>query len=106
VKDYAANPLPRHGSSSRRRDLDCRCIACSRRRKADDNYVVRWPLPALLSHFGSEKISEWFSEAQIEEWSRDGLSDDEADVAAIILGAFPHEVWRGWVTAGLDYKDA
>lgn len=44
----------------------------------------------------------WYSAEQITEWKTNGLGDFEADEVCIKLGRFPHEVFPGFLEAGLD----
>lgn len=99
-------PYPAHGTRARNRAFGCTCIACSRRIGAvDDSYELRWPYAPLQREIGAERMEMWFDYDQITDWRKDGLTDAEADMVAIRFGILPHEIWGGYLEAGLDYKD-
>lgn len=99
-------PFPKHGTRSRTRLFGCTCVACtSRCGPVADDYVVRWPWYALQRRIGIAELREWFDEEQIDIWRSNGLSDEEADMAAVHFGLHPFQVWKGWVEAGLDYAE-
>lgn len=95
--------MPRHGTRSRYRRYNCRCIGCQ---KGSHNQPIpnelRWPFRPLEKKMGKELIAAWFEPEQIKEWKENGLTDPEADRVAIAVGGMPHEIWGGWLEAGLD----
>lgn len=66
---------------------------------------MRWPYTALRNRFTAEVVLDWFGQEQCKLWQEQGLSDREADHVAILLGTMPYEIWRGYLEAGLDYKE-
>lgn len=95
--------LPIHGSRRRYRVIGCRCIACTRGAHSENLPTeLRWPYRWLDRAFGTQ-IPAWYSAEQIELWKSEGLSDADADEVCIKLGKFPHEVFPGYMEAGLDY---
>lgn len=107
---YAPRPynLPPHGTRRRYRNLHCRCVACTRgphtgKSKADSlPSELRWPYRFLERKFTADFIQAWYPAEQIAKWKADGLGDFEADEVCIHLGEFPHNVFPGYETAGLD----
>jgi len=100
-------PLPKHGTRARKRLTGCTCVPCSRRTGAvEDGYLPRWSWEFLSRRVGPDRIRQWFDAEQIEEWRKIGLSDEEADMASLMLGLHPALVWQGWVEAGLDWPGA
>ncbi len=98
--------FPRHGTRTRYRKLDCRCVACQR---GSHNLPIpddlRWPFRPLERFFGKEVIAAWFEPEQIAEWKQNGLTDKEADRVAVKMGSLPFEIWSGFLEAGLDYPE-
>jgi hypothetical protein len=50
-------------------------------------------------------MEAWYDTDQIKDWRAEGLTDAEADLVAVSFGSLPHEIWGGYLEAGLDYKD-
>ena len=96
--------FPRHGTRSRYRRLNCRCIACQRGahgKPIPDE--LRWSLSWVEKKFGKDCVAYWFSPEQVAEWRNNGLTDAEADRVVIQLGSMPHFVFPGWTSSGLDF---
>lgn len=96
--------VPRHGTRSRYRRLNCRCVACQR---GSHNLSIpsdlRWPFRRLEKIIGRDIVAAWYSQEQISDWRINGLKDEDADRVSISLGKMPHEVWDGWISSGLDF---
>lgn len=96
--------MPRHGTRTRYRRYTCRCIGCQR--GSHDKSIpddLRWPLRSLEKFFGKDSVAAWFEEDQIADWKENGLTDEDADMAAIKLGGMPNDVWSGYLEAGFDF---
>lgn len=63
--------------------------------------VLTWPFRWLDRAAGAQ-VADWFSEEQIADWKKNGLEDFEADEVCIRLGLMPHDVFPGYLEAGLD----
>lgn len=90
-----------HGKQGRYK-RGCRCTKCTAwagHRDIPDE--VRWPFHFIRNH--RERLELWFSDDEIKEMRTRGLSDQLADnVAVMILGVLPYDVWPGWLERGLD----
>lgn len=68
-----------------------------------------WPIQALLDHprITIRAVAEAIhvSGARLNQLRVTGLTDWQADRAAIRLGLLPHLVWPDWVDAGLTVND-
>ena len=94
--------LPPHGSRRRYRVIGCRCIGCTRGPHGDDlPDELRWPYRWLDKALGIQ-VEAWYSEEQIALWKKYGLGDYEADEVCVRLGTLPHEVFPGYLEAGID----
>lgn len=62
---------------------------------------LRWPYRWLDKAAGT-RVPMWFSEQEIADWKENGLGDFEADEACVKMGMLPHEVFPGYMEAGLD----
>lgn len=82
-------------------------MACVRRAGAQDpsTYQLRWPLRVLEIEIGLERLLLWVTQDQVRRWRERGLSDAEADAIAVTLGFMPHNIWSGYMEAGLDYVE-
>lgn len=95
--------LPPHGSRKRYRGVGCRCVACTRGPKAENlPDELRWPFRWFNNAVGQDRVEAWFTPEQIEEWKANGMGDYEADEACIKLDILPHDVFPGYIEAGLD----
>lgn len=63
---------------------------------------LRWPFRWFDKYVGTSRVEAWFSTEQIAEWKENGMGDYEADEACISLDILPHEVFPGYLLAGLD----
>lgn len=80
----------------------CRCVGCTRGASSGNLPTeLRWPYRWLERSFG-DQLEMWFDAERIAGWKADGLGDFEADEVCIKLGKFPHEVFPGYLEAGLD----
>lgn len=94
--------LTPHGSRRRYRVTGCRCVACTKGAKAENlPDKLTWPYRWLDRAAGAQ-IAEWYEPEQIAEWKANGLGDFEADEVCIHLGLMPHDVFPGYLEAGLD----
>lgn len=94
--------LTPHGSRRRYRVTGCRCVACTRGSQSGRLPTeLRWPF-RWLDRAAGEQVADWFTEEQIAEWKANGLGDFEADEVCIALGLMPHDVFPGYLDAGLD----
>lgn len=95
--------LPPHGTRKRYRVVGCHCVACTRGPVGVDiPDKLTWPYRFLVRKAGADYIQQWYSPEQIEHWKLNGLGDYEADTVCIKLGLLPHEVFPGYLEAGLD----
>jgi hypothetical protein len=95
--------LPPHGTRQRYRNIGCRCVGCIRGPHGIDlPEVLTWPYKKMVERFGHDYLNEWFSAEQIEHWKLNGMGDYEADEACVKLGELPHDVFPGFLEAGLD----
>ena len=94
--------LPAHGTRRRYRNLGCRCVACtSGPHGSEVPTELRWPY-RWLDKAAGDRVPMWFSAAEIATWKEQGLGDYEADEACIKMGLMPHDVFPGYLDAGLD----
>ena len=93
--------LPPHGTRKRYRVTGCHCVACTRGPHGIDiPDELTWPYRFLAKAAGTMVAN--FPEAKIEHWKMNGLGDYEADEVCISIGLMPHEVFPGYMEAGLD----
>lgn len=62
---------------------------------------LTWPFRWLDRAAGAQ-VGEWFTEEEIADWKKNGLEDFVADEVCIKLGLMPHDVFPGYLEAGLD----
>lgn len=94
--------LPPHGSRRRYRHNGCRCVACTRGPLGVEiPDKLMWPF-RWLDRKAHDQIGHWFTPEQVENWKLNGMGDYEADEACIKLGLMPHDVFPGYMEAGLD----
>lgn len=78
---------------------ECDCVACIQRKPRP---TLRWPVGPLVDEFGAEVVKRSVTCRTWPVVCLHGLTDEEADHAAIALGRHPGVVWKGWFDAGLD----
>lgn len=94
--------LPAHGTRRRYRNTGCRCVACTRGvRGINMPNELRWPYRWFEKAAGMQ-AEAWFSKEQITAWKANGMGDYEADEACIEIGLMAHDVFPGYLEAGLD----
>lgn len=94
---------PPHGTRQRYRSVGCKCVACTRGPHGIDiPEKLTWPYRLLIKRVGADRVEGWYTAEQIEHWKLHGLGDYEADAVCIKLGFFPHEVFPGYLEAGVD----
>ena len=98
-RPYGLSP---HGTRRRYRVTGCRCVACTRGPHTGEiPPVLTWPF-RFLDKKAHDQLEAWYTQEQIAEWRKNGMEDYEADRIAIAMGYLPHEVWPGYLEAGLD----
>lgn len=66
----------------------------------------RWPVQPLLDlGHTRHRICRVIGGKDFNRYIEHGLTDWQADRAAIRLGHFPSQVWPGWIDAGLTELD-
>lgn len=94
--------LPPHGTRPRYRRIGCRCVACIRGPVTGEiPPKLTWPFH-YLDKKAQGRVAAWYDQEQISTWRKEGLDDYEADRLAIEFGFLPHEVFPGYLEAGLD----
>ena len=63
---------------------------------------MMWPYKHLERAIGAERLTFWFDSTTIVRWKAEGIGDYEADEVSVRLGRLPHDIFPGWMTAGLD----
>lgn len=101
-----------HGTKTRYQSNGCRCDPCrhansiyKKELRANKNgpptHLFRWPLQPLFEAAGTSDYTELayltgFTARTIHRWTAAGISDNNADRAAIALGLHPYTIWPEW----------
>ena len=108
----------KHGTTTGYKYHGCRCDLCKKanrewylRSKGREGEVAthlfRWPLQPLFEAAGTSEYTELayltgFRTRTIHRWAAAGISDNNADRAAIALGLHPYTIWPEWFDRYLE----